>query len=427
MNKIARTFVTGVATVALSLATLAGCSSSSSNAPSSITYDETTGDVSFETVDGVDTYTVGVVKVLNDTTGEALESINGSSTVEIDGESYYVWSEQTGSLSGLADNDDDGTISGTVVYRAYSSSASEVGEVIDATTLPLGHYILQVVPSATDESGDVENGTYEFVMSGTLATPSGFTATINDEGYIEITAPSDYYLSCYTETGLPEAMEFEVADSSGTVVETITMDDFSYTNSVNGPNKSFSFNNQTVTGTTELDSSETYTVTVTAVGDGDTILDASAEAYFASSLDEQTFATTYDVTSSGSTSVATITLTIGTDASGAEVYELTSSINSTVVSREVGTVSSSAAVETVDESTVYPEGTTLTFTATDSDGDAELTLDGQTLTVATSVSESGWGDEVTTTTNYYVEGTLSFDGESAELAASAGSSMMMMF
>lgn len=411
-------FGAALTAAALSLTMLAGCGSSS-NAPTNFKFDESTGEFSFTTIKGVDSYSVGVSKVLNDTTGKALESINGSATVEVSGKTYYLWSEQSGSAAGLADNDGDGTVDGTVVFREYSSSASTVGAVMDMADLPVGHYVVQAIPASSDDVPNPENAVLEFTKGGTLATPDGFTAQINDSGYMEITAPSDYYLNCLTATGMPESMKFEVKDGSE-VVETITMDDFSYTNTVNGPTKSFTFTNNTVTGTTKLDSSKDYTVTVTAVGDGDTIKDASAEAYTASKADAVEFATEYDTSASGSveTSGASVSLTLGTDSTGAATYELTATINSVVVERESGTFTASAEAGTYDEKNTFPEGATLSFTTSESEFDSAV-LDGKTLTV--SVSEGGGFPGQQASKSYGLTGSVTVDGESVEL--SAGSSM----
>lgn len=403
-------------TAALSLVMLAGCGGST-NAPANFTFDESTGSFSFTTVKGADTYSIGVSKVLNDTTGKALESINGSATIDIDGKTYYLWSEQSGSASGLADNDGDGTVDGTVVFREFSSSATTVGAVMDMADLPIGHYVVQAIPASSDDVPEPENAVLEFTKGGTLAAPEGFTAEVNDSGNMEITAPSGYYIGCLTETGMPESMKFEVKDGSE-VVETITMDDFSYTNTVNGPSKSFTFTNNTVTGTTKLDGSKEYTVTVTAVGDGDTIKDASADAYNASKADAVRFSTEYDTTASGtSDSLGTISVKLGVDASGASVYELTSTINDIVVLRESGAYTASAEAGTYDEKNTFPEGAVLNFTTSKTEFDAAV-LDGKSLTV--SVSEAGGFPGQQATKNYGLIGSVAVNGESLELAASSG-------
>ncbi len=412
--------VLSTATLAAAMVLMTGCGGTAKtqmDTPTDITYDVSTGAFTFAAVDDGDTYQVGVGRVLNDVTGEALQSINGASQVTTDSGTYYIWSEQAGSVTGLKDNEGTGTISGSVVYREYSSSASTVGAVMSAADIPLGHYILMATANASGDLSASEAGTYEFVVSGTLAEPSGFTAQINDSGYMEITAPSSYYLNCLTVTGMPTKMEFEIMDGD-TVVETIELEDFSYTNTVNGPNKAFSFNNNTVTGTTTLDSSTEYTVKVTAVGDGDTVLDSSAYAYFATSTAVPELATTYSLSASGSVGDYSISLSLGEDASGAQTYVLTASVNSVNIYVESGTFTADAEMGTYDEMETYPEGTTLTFTTTASDLETPV-MDGLSLTVSRTESQ-GWGG---TTISYGLSGTGSLDGESFEFAA-GGNNMM---
>lgn len=414
MRKVIKNIASALAAAALSLGMLCGCSSSeSSNAPTITSYDTETGEFSFETVEGGDTYVVGVSRVINDTTGAALEEINGASEVEVDGVTYYVWSEQTGSVSGLTDTDGDGVITGTVVYREYSSSAEEVGDVKEASDIPVGTYILSVVPASTDELTDPETAYYIFTIDGELEAPSGFTATINDSGYMEITAASSYFLNALTVTGLPESITYDIYED-GELVETITLDDFSYTNTVNGPSKGFTFNNATVTGTVVLDTSAEHTVTVTAVGDGDTVTDASAEAYIATTTEAPTLAETYGISASTTAGDYTISLTFGTDSSGAETYVLSASVSNVVIYYETGTVSSSDEVGTYDDVTTYPEGATLTLTATSTDADTAI-FDGTSLTVTVTESMDMWSQQ--TTISYSVSGSASLDGETITFGA----------
>lgn len=420
MRRMTRSLATAAVAAALSLTALVGCGGESSSAPGNLSFDTSTGGFTFDAVEGGDTYTVGVSKVLNDATGQALESINGSATIDLgDGNSEYVWSEQTGSASGVADIDGDGTVDGTVIFREFSSSATTVGAVMTMDQLAPGHYILSAVPTATDELTAPETVYCEFTIAGTLAAPEGFTAKVNDEGVIEICAPSDYYLECLTATGLPTEMKFEVKDGDE-VVDTITMDDFSYTNTVNGPNKMFTFNNQMVTGTAQLDASKAYTVTVTAVGDGDQIKDASAEAYMATDTAPVEMASVLDTTGSGSATGLTMTLSLGEDGSGKNVYELTASANDMVIYRESGTFEASEEAGTHNEKNTFPDGTKLTFSTSATDADAPV-LDGVTLTVAEAES-MGWGPNAGGFT-YSVEGEATFNGETFEFGGSTGGGM----
>ena len=365
--------------LAMCLAVLAGCAEEKSLAPTNLTYDKTTGEFSFDAVEGVDTYVVGVGKIINDTTGQALTAINQSSTITLpDGSTVYLWSEQTGSVSGLADSDNDGKVTGKVVFREYSSSATTVGAVItDLSKLPVGHYVLQAIPAANEAVPNPEAALYEFVVGGTLETPSGFTAEITSDGCMQITAPSDYYHNCMTVTGLPTKMVFEISEG-GTVVETIEMADFSYTNSVNGPNKGFTYNNTSVTGKVKLDSSKTYTVKVTAVGDGGQVKDASAKAYMATSTPAIQFATQHSHEGSGSAGALSVTLTLGVDANGNSIYELSAETNNVIVLRESGTYTASAEIGADGN---YAADTVLTFTTDKTDAETAV-LNGVSLTAA---------------------------------------------
>lgn len=395
--------------LALCVTVLAACGSEPITSPENLTYNQNDGTFSFDALNGAKTYIVGVSKIINDTTGEALADINQSSTITLaDGSTVYLWSEQTGSVAGLADDDGDGTVTGTVIYREFSSSANTVGAVMDPKDLPVGHYVLQAVAAATDELPNPESAIFEFVVGGTLQTPSGFTASINEEGYMQISAPSAYYLNCLTVTGMPEMMVFEISDGSA-VVETIELADFSYTNTVIGPDKSFTFNHNTVTGTTKLDSTKEYTVTVTAKGDGDQIQDASAKAYMASATPAVEFATKYGHTGSGTADALSVSLSLGVDATGNNIYELTATVSNLVVMRESGTYTATADVQDVDGEMKYAEGTVLTFATTASDASAPV-LDGVSLTAAVATTEN-WGQ---TSTTYYFTGNAVLDGISFE-------------
>lgn len=384
--------------LAMCAALLAACGSEPITSPQNLTYNQEDGTFSFDALEGAKTYIVGVSKIINNTTGEALAGINQSSVLTLaDGSSVYLWSEQTGSVAGLADDDGDGVVSGKVIYREFSSSAETVGAVKKANELPVGRYVLQVVAAATDELPNPEPALYEFTVAGALANPSGFSASINGDGCIEITGTSDYYLSCLTETGLPEKMVFEVLDG-GNVVETLEVADFSYTNTVIGPNKSFTFNNTKVTGTVKLDSNKHYTVRVTAKGDGDLIQDGVANAYTASVTPAVQFANKLSQTGYASVNGMTVSLELGTDGAGGKIYELTASASNTVVLRESGTYTASAEAAPDGK---YANGTTLTFTASQSDLGTAV-MNGVTLTV-------GEGDD-----SDYLYGAAKLDGADVE-------------
>jgi len=344
--------------------TLTGCGASST-APADLSFDLDTGSFTFDAVEGADVYSVGVSKELNDVTGEALTAINGASEVtKADGETVYVWSEQTGSASSIADSDGDGTVNGTVIFRAFSSSAVEVGDILTTAQLPVGHYVLQAAAASNDKVPNPESSRYEFVVPGTLQAPEGFSAQITDAGTIEVYVSGDYLLSALTVTGLPTKLVVEVEDEGG-VVDTLELEDFSYTNTVLGPNKAYNFTNTVLTGTTSLDASTTYTATVTAVGDGDQILDASAPVSFATTTASIGIASPLEVTASSTAGSYAIAVTLGADG----VYELTASLNDVVVARESGSYAGEAQADS-----------TLTFTTDATDADAAV-LDGVQLSV----------------------------------------------
>ncbi|MFT4145677.1 MAG: hypothetical protein QM644_14590 [Mobilitalea sp.] len=385
--------------LAMSVGIMTGCGDkNTSTAPANFTFNTADGKFSFDTVDKAETYLVGVSKVLNDTTGKALQSINGAvELTRADGSTSFIWSEQSGSNAGLADSDGDGKVDGTVVFREFSSSAVSVGAVMTMDQLPLGHYIAQAMAASNDKLPDTEPALYEFIIGGTLAAPAGFTALINSEGFMEISAPGSYYLSCLTKTGMPEKMKFEIKDGA-TTVETIEVDDFSYSNTVQGPNKSYTFTNNTVKSTTKLDTGKSYSVTVTAIGDGDQIKDASAEAYIASVTPAIKFAAKYDTAGSATTGDYSLAVTLGLDAAGNTIYELTASVNNTVIIRESGSYATEAAIELLDEQNTYAENAAITFTTTQTDASAAI-LDGKTLTVTKGESAGGWGQPAKTTYN----------------------------
>lgn len=400
---------------------LTGCGSTQNTtvAPENLQFDESTGKFSFDALDGASTYLVGVSKVLNDTTGEKLLGINGSALTTLSsGEEVYLWSEQSGSATGIADNDGDGIVDGTVIFRAFSSSAEKVGEVLSMSELPLGHYIVQAIASSSDELPNPESSYYEFVKTGTLALPEGFVGEINESGQIQITAPSGYYLSCLTATGLPSSMVFEVSEG-GTVVETITVEDFSYTNSVLGPAKSYNFNHETVTGTTTLDKSKDYDITVTAVGDGDGILDASAAVYLGTSTEALAFSTVYDTYGTATAGIFDVNLQIGLDAAGGTVYELTGSISGIVIYRESGTYTTENEIENIENFVTYAEGAVLTFATSQSD--ISNVMDGVTMNVVCG-EKAGAGMPPVNSAVYNLAATgLSLNGNTFDFEAAVAS------
>lgn len=241
-----------------------------------ISYNTETGEISFDEVEGAEYYSASVSRVINATTGEALESAKQASQITMsDKTTKWIWNTATGSNAYIEKEDEESTtVSASIVYRTFSSSASSAGTTMSASEIGVGHYIITLY-SFDDNDVASEPTYYEFVKEGSLNEIKAFTSSVNSDNHIEINVASGYYLDAFTVSGLPEYLEFNVKDSSGTTVETIKEEDFSYTNVVVGPSKSYNFNNETITGTATLNSSETYTVDITAKGDGDKVLDAT--------------------------------------------------------------------------------------------------------------------------------------------------------
>lgn len=385
-TKIKRTLIgTALAVITASalVVTTACGDSSSSAAPTNFVLDTSSGAFSFDALEDRDTYTAGISKIINDATGATLESSSQAATMTLsDGTEAYVWSEQVGSKTGLSDSDGDGVISGTFTLRKYSNSASYVGDTYSFSDLPVGNYVATVIADATTDLDASDAATYEFTVAGDLAEPTGFSASINDDGYIEITQPSSYatytitsggtiscsyYLWCLLAGGMPEYMQFDVTDADGTVVETLTLDDFGYTNTVIGPTKSFTFNNATVTGSTALDADADYTVVVTAVGDGDQIGSSSA-----------TLTVGETTTSSGSTDSGSIDSGVpdfGTDSGSTDLTVEITSIDITNATVDVhwtigNDTTISCTLTAADETT---DGSSYSYTYEGANGDETIT------------------------------------------------------
>lgn len=418
--------------VLLSLFSLTACGPKQTklDTPQNVTYDVSTGKFSFDAVKGGDTYVVGVSLILNDTTGEKLKDINSATQVTLpDGSTKWVWSNQMGSVTGLADDDGDGKVEGTIVYRTFSSSATDSGTPINAADIPASHYVLQVVASATSELGSSDPAMYTFTKEGQLKSIDGATASIDPDNHINITVPAGnsspfgvsvlgYYIDALTTSGLPDKIEAKV-NEEGEVKETIEMDDFSFTNTVNGPMKIFNFNEATFKGTATLDPTKKHTVTLQAIGsDGVTSSDIS-NAYFATSTAETTYATKYDCSGTGTAGKFTVNINVGVDSDSKQIYGLEAKIGSAVIYRESGTytIPDGVTVSTEEDKTTYPDKTVLTFTTTSSDLDTPI-MNGKTLTV-TKTESQGWGGP---SVSWGLLGTgFSLDGTSFDFTGAASS------
>lgn len=391
--------------------------------PSNITYDVSTGKFSFSAVEGAKTYTVGVSEIINDTTGKGLEGISGSAKLKIGENEKYVWTTQIGSVTSLADTDNDGKVEGTVVYRSFSASASNPGSVITAKEIPVGDFVLTVMADNTTDLQGSDYAYYEFSNTGALPDPESFTSSFKDDGKMTITAADKYYINALSTNGLAEKMQFKVYQD-GELFDTIDMDDFSYTNRVVGPEKSYIFNNASVTTSKAVDKTKKITATVQAIGNGGSKQDSKVcDVAVETTTDAVTYATKYDCSGSGSADNKTVTINVGIDNDGNNIYGLEVKTGSVVTARESGTFTLPEGVEIteLDGKKTYPEDTELTFTTAASDLDASV-MNGKTLKV-TKIESNGWGGK---TISYGLLGegfTLNGTEFSFTSAASSGGGM----
>lgn len=274
-----------------------------------------TNSFSFKTVEGGETYQVAVQKIINDATGEELVPSNQAAKITPPGsdESFYIWSELTGSKTGIKDKDGSGKIDGKVTFREYSSSAETVGGTIRINELPLGKYYVTCVAEATAEKEQSDPAWSTFVVGGKLAEPV-FSYTVAN-GKMTITVDNSYLTNALGYTGLPASIDFTVNDGSGD--KTASISNWAYTNTVNGPNKAFTFTHNTVT--LDVAGASSYQVSAVAKGDGDAIKDSDtvklAPALAASAVPAEWFdenATTFEMTAK-TTDGMTIGMTVDKD------------------------------------------------------------------------------------------------------------------
>lgn len=270
---------------------MTGCGGTNKfDTPADFTFDSETGKFSFKTVTGAEKYQVAIQKILNDSTGASLKEINGSSLIEHkdkDGnvtDSFYVWAELVGASSGLQDNKGTGTISGEIIFRVYSSSASTVGNIIEIKDIPKGEYYVTCVAETAGGKAQSDPAWKKITIGGTLENPLVTCAKNAATGEMTFTlggssgsaasaaipASPQYLIGALAYRGLPSKIEVKVSD--GTNTQTIVYDDWSYKNVVQGPTKSFNFNY--AAKPISYDSSKTYTATAQAFGDGATVKDS---------------------------------------------------------------------------------------------------------------------------------------------------------
>ena len=373
-----------------SVASIASCSKKTQlDTPTNISYDVATGKVSFDAVEGASTYTVGVSEIINETTAKSLESIQQSSKFVIDDVTHYVWATQIGSLTSLADTDNDGKVEGTIIFRSFSSSATDSGTPVEATAIPKGDLILTVMADATSELQGSEYGLLKFSNEGTLADPTGFTAKFLDDGKLAISAANNYYINSLSTNGLPQKMQF-VVKADGEVVETMDMNDFNFTNTVNGPNKVYNFTNATVSTAAAVDKTKKITATVQAIGNGGSQKDSAVcEVGVETTTAALEYATKYDCSGSGTAGSVTVNVNVGIDASGNNIYGLEVKMGQVALARESGTFTCASEVTEVDGKKTFAEGEVLTFKTEKKDLNDAI-MDGKSL-IVTKVESRGWG------------------------------------
>lgn len=376
------------------IASLASCGSKTQlDTPKNISYDFNTGKVAFDAVEGATTYTVGVSEIINDVTGKKLEDIKNSSKITVDGKETYVWATQIGSLTSLSDKDGDGKVEGKIVYRSFSSTASDAGQVIKCTAIPKGDFVLTVMADKTDSLAGSEYGIIKFSNKGALKDPTGFSATFTEDNKLSISEASNYYIDSLSTNGMPEKMEIIVKED-GNVLETISFDDFSYTNSVIGPAKSYNFTNSTVTTSKSVDKTKKITATVQAKGNGDSKTDSAVcDINIETTTPALEYATKYDCSGSGKAGDITVNVNVGVDSANKAIFGLEAKVGNVVIARESGTYTVDGEVTDIDGKKTFEEGKTLTFTTEKSDL-ATKVMDGKTLTV-TKIETEGWGGKQT--------------------------------
>ncbi|MFA6624208.1 MAG: hypothetical protein WCS80_00350 [Bacilli bacterium] len=268
---------------------LASCGASNNkfSTPTDFTFDSSTGKFHFSTVENAEYYQVTMMRRINEDTYNALKandrSAKQATSLEIKkDETWYLWNENVTSATRLADKRSKGYIEDNFNLRTYSNSATSAGSPVEFSTLAVGDYVLQTIALEDDTHSASDPNIYTFTKEGDLANPSDFTFNVNDDKKIEITAGSNYYYNCLTSTGLPYAMEFSIKDSQGAEKEKLNLTDLSWTNSIQGPTNSFTFNNSKVTSKNSYTASdiEDFTVSVSAVGNGSNIKTATGNANY---------------------------------------------------------------------------------------------------------------------------------------------------
>lgn len=429
MKKTIRLLTLGLLLSSFSSLGLTSCNTKTTlDAPTDLTYDVSTGKFSFTASEGASTYTVGVSEIINKTTAEGIEDIGGSTKITLaDGTEKYIWATQIGSQTSVKDSDGDGKVEGTLVFRSFSSSAANPGSVIAANEIPVGDFVLTVMADATTELSGSDFAYYEFSHNGALTDPSSFTGSFADASAstskLSVSCSSNYFLNCLSTTGIPEYMEYKFYED-GTLKDTVKVDDYTYTNTVVGPEKSYTFTNAaTVSSSIALDMSKKITATVQAVGNGSSkTSSAVCDVLVPTTTSAVNYATKYDCSGSGTAGSYTVTINVGVDSSDTKIYGVEVKNSNVVVARESGTFTTDGEISEVDGKKTYPENTVLTFTTATTDASSKI-MDGKTLTVTKKEGTSGWGPNQQKTTNWALTGEgFTFNGTTFAFTDAASSS-----
>lgn len=265
--------------------------------PTNFSLDVDKGTFTFDAVEGGDEYQVSILRRINEATYNSMKSLNATSgmVTKIDiseKESWFLWNEIICSKTRIKEK--DGKIDSQFSLRTYSNTAISAGEPIAFKKLAVGDHLIQVIANETSEKEASDPLNYTFTKEGTLAEPSGFKFKVDDNGKINIVAPSNYYYNALTSTGLPSKIKFDIKKGSESIYST-EIDDFSWEKRIQGPTAAFNFKNATIETdktATKLEC-EDYTLDVTAVGNGSTIKDASSTGTFDYSYTIPNFEFTY--------------------------------------------------------------------------------------------------------------------------------------
>lgn len=253
--------------------------------PTNFTFDATEGKFKFNTVENAEYYQVTMNRRINKETYDSLKANQKTKdmamSLEIGEETWFFWNENVVSQTRLKDKRNNGYIEKKFSLRSYSNSATSAGDPIPFTDLAVGDYVIQTIANEIEgKYRESKSLLYTFTMGGSLATPSGFTFEGKD-GKVSITIPNNYLYTNLTKTGLPTELKFEIK-SGTTTKETISLKDFSWVNTIQGPTNAFNFNNINLISNNSYSESELedLNIVVTAIGDGGDVKDSNSKVAF---------------------------------------------------------------------------------------------------------------------------------------------------